>query len=315
MPRMPLTKTPPPVLLAGPTASGKSALALAAAARLGGTVINADALQVYAPWRVLTARPSFADEAKVAHALYGHVALEAPYSVGRWLRELAPLLASAEETETPVFITGGSGLYFRALTEGLAAIPETPAELRAALSARQARLGAAAFFEELSARDPATADTIDRLNPRRVLRAREVLEATGKGLAAWAAETPPALLPLAATRPWVLDPPREILRQRAERRFDDMLAEGALNEVRAVMASGYGAEDFARSPGLKAIGAEPLRAYLCGETDLAQARQTAIDATRQYAKRQATWFRNQCAAWPRLDAADPDAALTALTTG
>ena len=294
-----------PILIAGPTASGKSELALGLAERFGGCVINADALQVYEGWRILTARPSEADEARAPHHLYGHVPLTtADYSVGRWLRELEPLLARcAAEGRRPI-IVGGTGLYFKALTEGLAEIPETPPEIRAAMEERLAEIGPEAFFEELRARDPDTAGQIDAANPRRVLRAREVLETTGTGLAAWRARTPPPLLPLGAVDALVLEPPRDLLRERIARRFDQMLADGGLDEVAAVSARGFAAEDFARLPGLKALGASELRAHLLGESSRDEAVERAVAATRQYAKRQSTWARNQMNAWKRLSAHD-----------
>ncbi|MEL6338133.1 MAG: tRNA (adenosine(37)-N6)-dimethylallyltransferase MiaA, partial [Pseudomonadota bacterium] len=177
-----------PVLLAGPTGSGKSGLALALAERLGGVVVNADSQQVYGDWRVLTARPSVAEEAQAPHRLYGFLALDAPYSVGQWLRDLAAVLAEVRATGQRPIVIGGTGLYFTALTEGLAEIPPVPPEIRAKAEARLATDGLPALAAALATRDPATAQTLDLANPARVLRAWEVLEATGRGLAAWQAE-------------------------------------------------------------------------------------------------------------------------------
>lgn len=278
-----------PVLIAGPTASGKSALALAIAEARGGTVVNADALQVFANWRVLTARPSPADEARAPHALYGHVPGEAAYSVGHWLRDLDALPPGR-----PI-IVGGTGLYFAALTEGLAEIPPTPAEVRAEADARLAAEGPGALLAEL---DAATAARIDRANPVRVQRAWEVLRATGRGLADWQAETGPPRLPLAGSgaRALVIDVDRALLARRIEQRFDAMLAGGALNEARA------NAPGFSPAlPSAKAIGAAELVAHVRGQLDLGVARERVIVATRQYAKRQRSWFRARMASWEPVE--------------
>ena len=279
-----------PVLIAGPTASGKSALALEIAARSGGPVVNADALQVYADWRVLTARPSVEDEARLPHALYGHVPGDRPYSVGDWLREVAPFLG----TDVPPVIVGGTGLYFTALTEGLADIPETPDDVRETAMARIADEGAAALLAEL---DAETASRIDRQNPMRIQRAWEVLTATGRGLAYWQDETGPPLLPLERTEPILIDAPKDWLTPRIEARFDLMIDGGALDEART-NAKGW----HPALPSAKAIGAADLIAHVRGEISLEAAREAAIVATRQYAKRQRSWFRARMKAWRRLSA-------------
>ncbi|MEC8040490.1 MAG: tRNA (adenosine(37)-N6)-dimethylallyltransferase MiaA, partial [Pseudomonadota bacterium] len=214
-----------PVLIAGPTASGKSALALEIATRQGGVVLNADAIQVFANWRVLTARPSREDEAQAQHLLYGHIAGDAEYSVGHWLREVAPLLAG----KRPI-IVGGTGLYFTALTQGLANIPATPPEVRALADQRLLEEGREALLAEL---DAETRAAIDTLNPMRVQRAWEVLHSTGKGIKAWQAETPPPLLPLADAFPVLFDVDKDWLNTRIARRFDLMLDQGALEEAEA----------------------------------------------------------------------------------
>jgi tRNA dimethylallyltransferase len=277
-----------PVLIAGPTASGKSALALAIALRGGGRIINADALQVFANWRILTARPSPAEEEIVPHALYGHVAGDVAYSVGHWLRDLAPLL---EDGPRPI-IVGGTGLYFSALTEGLADIPLTPDAVRAEADARMGSEGPEALLAEL---DAETADRIDRLNPARVQRAWEVQASTGRGLAAWQDATPAPLLPLEGATPLLIDAPRDWLRERIARRFDAMLASGALDEARANLATWSDA-----LPSAKAIGARDLIAHLRGEITLDEARARAVIASQQYAKRQRTWFRARMAGWATL---------------
>ncbi|MCC5985837.1 MAG: tRNA (adenosine(37)-N6)-dimethylallyltransferase MiaA [Rhodobacteraceae bacterium] len=285
-----------PVLLAGPTASGKSALALALARAQGRAVVNADALQVYGMWRVLTARPSPADHAAAPHLLYGHVGF-ADYSVGHWLHDLEQVLAAHPD---PV-ITGGTGLYFTALTEGLAPIPPIPPQWRAESAARLATGGVAALAADL---DRATAARIDCANPARVQRAWEVLRATGRGLAAWQADTPPPRLPRAAcAERLVLMPGRDWLAARIDSRFDAMLAQGALDEVRAVLPDWEVAIDGApdgTAPWARAIGAAELVAHLRGQMSLAEARDAATLATRRYAKRQRTWMRNRLSTWRRV---------------
>lgn len=277
-----------PVLIAGPTASGKSALALAVAESGGGVVVNADALQVYADWRVLTARPSPDEEARAPHALYGHVGRDQTYSVGHWLRDVAPMLGGAR----PI-ITGGTGLYFSALTEGLAEIPATPAEIRT-------EANAIPLPDLVAGLDAASAARIDLLNRARVQRAWEVLRATGRGIAEWQADTPAPLLPLDQAQPLVLRPEPAWLNARIARRFDAMLEAGALDEARAALPHWT-----PEAPWARAIGAPELIAHLRGETDLATAREAAIIASRQYAKRQRSWFRNRMREWREIDPAAP----------
>lgn len=270
-----------PVLIAGPTASGKSALAMELAARDGRVIVNADALQVYGCWRVLTARPSRAEEAALPHALYGHVAREQDYSVGHWLREVAGFLGR------PVVIVGGTGLYFSALTEGLAEVPAIPPEVRAEADERRGALAG-----EL---DAETAARIDLNNPARVQRAWEVLRATGRGLAWWQRQTGAPLLPLGDTKALVLRPSVPWLDARIARRFSVMLETGALEEARAALPVWAPARPWAR-----AIGAPELVAHLQGEMDLEAARAAAVLASRRYAKRQRTWFRSRMAAWQEV---------------
>lgn len=279
-----------PVLIAGPTASGKSALALRIAEAQGGVIVNADAVQVYGCWRALSARPTPAEEARAPHALYGFLPAEKEYSVGQWLRDVAPLLADGRR---PI-VTGGTGLYFSALTEGLAEIPPIPKSVRAEANARLAEGGLPALLAQL---DAETAARIDRANPARVSRAWEVLRATGRGLARWQDETGPPLLPLGRTLPIVVAAPREWLADRIEARFDAMLGHGALDEVRALLPRWR-----ADLPAAKAIGAPELAAHLRGELSLEAARADAIAATRRFAKRQRTWFRARMGAWHTVDA-------------
>ena len=274
-----------PVLIAGPTASGKSALALALAQRDGRRVVNADALQVYARWRILTARPDLDDLAKADHRLYGHIGRDTAYSVGHWLAEVAKVLA----TEQPVVIVGGTGLYLSALTEGLVEMPPTPPDVRSTADARRASEGISGLLAEL---DSATAARIDRANPARVQRAWEVLQSTGRGLAAWQAETGPALIPLENADAVVLRPDPDWLNTRIDRRFDAMMANGALDEVSLELPFWD-----ANQASSRAIGARELVAHLNGEMAMGAAIVAAKLASRQYAKRQRTWLRSRMTAW------------------
>ncbi len=274
-----------PVLIAGPTASGKSALALRIAETGGGVVVNADALQVFDGWRILTARPTDAELARAAHALYGHMPFDAPYSAGQWLREAAPFFASG--APRPIFV-GGTGLYFSALTAGLAEIPATPADLRL----RGDALPLATLLAEL---DAPTRAGLDTRNRARVQRAWEVLQATGRPLRDWQAATPAPLLPLARATALVLEADRDWLNARIARRFDAMLAAGALCEARAMLPRWNPALQSSR-----AIGAAELVAHLHGETILPAARASAVIASRRYAKRQRTWFRARMQGWRPL---------------
>ena len=280
-----------PVLIAGPTASGKSALALEIARDIGGPIINADALQVYANWRVLTARPSATEEAIHPHELYGHVAGDEPYSVGRWLRDVAPFLGQNK----PAVIVGGTGLYFSALTEGLADIPATSPSVRAEADGRLAGNGLLALINDL---DEETRGSIDLANPMRVQRAWEVQRATGRGLAAWQANTGAPLLPLVKTNALVVNGPTEWLNDRIAARFDDMLKHGALDEVRR-NEPGW-SRDLASA---KAIGAAELISFVRDEMTLEDARAAAVTLTRQYAKRQRSWLRGRMQKWRWIDPA------------
>lgn len=284
-----------PFLLAGPTASGKSALALEVARAQDRVIVNADALQVHDTWRVLTARPSAEDEALVPHLLYGHVARDASYSVGHWLREVARIL---RDHPNPV-IVGGTGLYFMALTEGLAEIPEIPAEVRAEADALLATDGLAAMVAQLDAR---TAEGLDRNNPARVQRAWEVLRATGRGLAEWQAATGAPLLPLERATSLVLQPETGWLNDRIAWRFAEMVRTGALDEARAALPHWPGNGGTPQGPlWTRAIGAPELIAHLHHKMSLQEAIDAATTATRQYAKRQRSWFRGRMKAWtPRV---------------
>lgn len=273
-----------PVLIAGPTASGKSALALELAAAQGGVIVNADASQVYGCWRVVTARPSAEEEAQAPHALYGHVGARDPYSTGHWLREVQALL----RTGIRPIITGGTGLYFKALNEGLAEVPPTPAEVRAQ--------GDALSLDTLLAQtDATTLARIDTANRARVQRAWEVLQATGRGLADWQEDTGPPLLPLSACAAIVFDVERDWLNARIARRFDLMIKDGALAEVESQLP-----HYDPTLPAHRAIGVPELVAHLRGEIALDAAKEAAVIATRQFAKRQRTWMRNKMSDWQRF---------------
>ncbi len=276
-----------PVLIAGPTASGKSALAMRIAQAHGGIIVNADAIQVYDNWRILTARPSPRDEQLVPHRLYGHIPREGAYSVGHWLREVAPLLRG-EGRERPI-IVGGTGLYFSALTEGLAEIPPIPSDIRADADTRMRDQGLGALLAEL---DAPTRARIDKQNPARVQRAWEVLSATGRGLADWQDDTPPPLLPLANCTAILVQADKAWLNARIARRFDKMLAAGAIDEARDNLAGWTPSR-----PSSKAIGAPELIGHLRGDLSLDAAREAATIATRQFAKRQRNWFRGRMRNW------------------
>lgn len=277
-----------PVLIAGPTASGKSALAIEIACAQGRVIVNADALQVWSCWHILSARPTRADLACAPHRLFGHKEAGADYSVGHWLREVAEILA---DDPRPV-IVGGTGLYLTALTEGLAVIPAIPPGVRAEANRLMAVAGPEAM---LSALDPATRARIDEKNPARIQRAWEVQTSTGRGLAEWQANTGAGLLPEgAATRIW-LDCDRDWLAHRIDTRFDAIIGGGALDEVAAILP-----QWDPQSPWAKAIGAPELVAYLQGVMTLPDAISAAKAASRQYAKRQRTWLRRRMHGWTAL---------------
>lgn len=281
------------VLIAGPTASGKSALALTLAQALGGTIINADSMQVYRDLRILTARPTPQEEARVPHLLYGHVDAAENYSVGRWCVDASAALAAVERAGRLPIVIGGTGLYFKALTRGLAAVPPVPADVRAAVRARLAAEGVAPLYAELGARDPATARRLMPGDRARITRALEVVLATGRSLAEWHAHgMKPALDPERAIKIFLAVDRAELYR-RIDARFEAMLASGALEEVRALRRRGL---DPAL-PAMKAHGVPWLIRHLAGEIDLAEAVAAGKRDTRRYSKRQATWFRHQLPDW------------------
>lgn len=289
------------LLIAGPTASGKSRLALELAERLDGTIVNADSMQVYRELRVLTARPSPADEARCPHRLYGLRSVAEPCSAGQWLELAQAAIAEAQAAGRLPIVVGGTGLYFRVLTEGLAPVPEIAPELRAELRARLAALGPRAFHAELAARDPETAAMIRPSDPQRLLRAFEVWEATGMPLAEW--QRRPVTTPLSGPLlTLALEPPRAELYARCDARFARMMEEGALDEVRGLDAAGF---DPAL-PAMRALGVPHLLRHLRGEIPYAEAVAAAKTATRRYAKRQMTWLRTQMMSWRRLMTQDSE---------
>ena len=279
------------ILIAGPTASGKSALALKLAQRLGGTIINADSMQVYRDLRVITARPTPDEEAKVPHRLYGHVDAAENYSVGRWLADVRPALDEVRDMGRVPILVGGTGLYFKALTQGLSAVPPIPNEARARIRARMEADGAAALHAELTRRDPSSG--IKPGDSTRIARALEVLEATGRPLAEWHREgLPPLIDPTGAVKIF-LNPERDDLRKRIDARFDAMLAAGALAEVRALAARKLDP----LLPAMKAHGVPWLIRHLAGDITLGDAAEGAKNDTRRYTKRQFTWVRHQLPDW------------------
>jgi tRNA dimethylallyltransferase len=281
------------VLIAGPTASGKSALALALAEALGGAIINADAMQVYRDLRIVTARPTAEEEARAPHLLYGHVDAAENYSVGRWCVDASAALAAVEREGRLPILAGGTGLYFKALTRGLAAIPPIPSQIRSAVRERLKREGIAALYAELSARDDASARRLMPGDRARISRALEVVLATGRSITDWHAEgMKPALDPHAAVKVF-LDVDRAELYRRIDSRFDAMLASGALDEVRALA----GRHLDPALPAMKAHGVPWLIRHLNSEIDVPAAVDAAKRDTRRYSKRQGTWFRHQLPDW------------------
>jgi len=294
------------LLIMGPTASGKSALALALAERLGGEIVNADSMQVYRDFRVLTARPSVREERQAPHHLYGHVDAAELYSVGRWLTDALAAITDIRARGAVPILVGGTGLYLKALTQGLADIPSADPETRAALRQRAQDEGAPALHAELIARDPQTAARLDRNDTPRILRALEVLETTGESIFNLHADTKPAL----AADEWrglALTPDREKLYATINARFDAMLTAGALDEVRAFAAR----QLDPALPAMKAHGAPALSAYLRDEITLQDAAEIGKRDTRRYAKRQFTWIGGQMPDWPRVATEDLSERLAA----
>ncbi|MDO9411157.1 MAG: tRNA (adenosine(37)-N6)-dimethylallyltransferase MiaA [Pseudolabrys sp.] len=286
-------KKPSAILIAGPTASGKSALALALAEKLGGTIINADSMQVYAGLRVITARPTAEEEAQAPHRLFGHVDPGDIYSTGRWLTDIAAALQAVTAERRVPIIVGGTGLYFKVLTEGMAAVPAIPTDIRAQVRDRLEAEGVAALYADLIKHDPVTAARLMPLDRARIARALEVVLATGRSLSEWHGEALPPLLDAKRAAKVFIDTDRKELVARIERRFHAMLETGALDEVRALAARDLNP----LLPAMKAHGVPWLIRHLKGELALAEAAEGGIMDTRRYAKRQLTWFRGQMKDW------------------
>jgi tRNA dimethylallyltransferase len=280
---------PRTILIAGPTASGKSALALDLAQKFGGVIVNADAMQVYRDLRIITARPTPEEEVLAPHRLYGGIDAAENYSVGRWCSDAAPVLASTERDGRTAIVVGGTGLYFNALTRGLSAVPPIPAAIRDAVRARLASDGVEALHAELTERDPAGAARLKPGDRARVTRALEVVLATGRSLLDWHEDNRPPGVDAARAVKIFLMPDRDELLRRIDARFEAMIASGAIEEVEALAARDLDPE----LPAMKAHGVPWLVRHLRGEIALAEAVEGGKRDTRQYTKRQATWFRNQ----------------------
>ncbi|MGF1619669.1 MAG: tRNA (adenosine(37)-N6)-dimethylallyltransferase MiaA [Rhodomicrobiaceae bacterium] len=280
-------------LIAGPTASGKSALAAHIAREHGGIVVNADSMQVYKDLRLLTARPSEEEEAAVPHRLYGFRAAEAPYSVAAWLADLEPLVAEARAGGPPLVITGGTGLYFKALLEGLSPVPEIPEDIRRFWRAEAVDKGSAALHGVLQARDPAMAERLPPSDPQRIVRALEVLDASGKSLREWQASAGTPLIDANEADRIHVCPLRETLYARCDARLDRMVENGAVDEVRRLQVRGLDPS----LPVMRALGVRSFLAYLDGLFDWEAALVDAKTETRRYAKRQMTWARRNMMSW------------------
>lgn len=281
----------PVIVVGGPTASGKSGLALDIAERLDGVVINADAIQVYADLRILTARPSAADERRAPHRLYGFLDATERCSAGRWQALALAEIEAATAAGKRAIVVGGTGLYLRALTEGIAPVPDIPDAVRAAARERLAALGNRAFHAELAARDPELAKRLLSTDRQRLMRAWEVLEATGRSLADWQRE--PATPPGCDFTMIVLTPDRDAVYAACDARLEAMIGAGVLDEVAALMARAAREQLDPALPVLKAVGYPELAAHIAGKATLADAVAAAQQQTRRYAKRQLTWLRNQ----------------------
>jgi tRNA dimethylallyltransferase len=288
--------TPRAILLAGPTASGKSALALELARRIGGTVINADSMQVYRDLAVLTARPTAAEMAEAPHALYGHVDGAEAYSAGRFAAEAGAEIRSAIRDRRMPIVVGGTGLYFKALLEGLAPVPPVLPEIRAYWRAEAERLGGPALHKILAQRDPAMAGRLEPSDRQRIARALEVIDSTGHSLLAWQQKPGTPVVREQDTVRIVIDIAREELYRRCDARFERMLVGGAPEEVRALLSRRLDVE----LPVMRALGVEPIARMLAGEITREAAGERVKAETRQYAKRQQTWITSNMHSWTSL---------------
>ena len=299
------------VLIAGPTASGKSAFALELAARHQGVIINADSMQLYAELSVLSARPSREEEAQAPHRLYGFQPMEQPYSVADWLIRVEAEISAAKAQGLLPIITGGTGLYFQALTRGLAPVPDIPDDIRAAVRLQAQSEGPLAVHRALEHEDPVMAVALQPTDSQRLIRALEVIRATGRSLHAWQKDpAAPPVLPLDQTLPLIVMPDRAMLYQRINARFDLMIEQGGLDEARAILAMGLDPS----LPAMKALGLPQLIAHLAGKASLDEAVTTSKTVSRRYAKRQMTWFRNQMSDWVTEESGISDELLSRVST-
>ena len=299
---MPLPPGKSAILIAGPTASGKSGLALRLARELSGTILNADSMQVYRDLGILTARPSTEEERETPHELYGFVPGADAYSAGRYVNDAALAIDKARAAGRVPIIVGGTGLYFKVLLEGLSPIPAIDANVRAHWRGEAERLGPAALHRVLAERDPVMAQRLLSSDPQRITRALEVIEATGRSLADWQQVPGHGILDAGSCVPLMIAPERAELYARCDLRFEAMLAQGALDEVAALHAIGLHPD----LPIMRALGVRPLLAHLSGHTSLAEAAERVKAETRQYAKRQVTWLRSNMIAWKWLNSKDSE---------
>jgi len=294
------------ILIAGPTASGKSAVALALAKAIDGAVINADSMQVYQELRVLSARPSEQDEAQVSHTLYGFVPAAQAYSVGRWLTDVQRAIAETEACGKVPIITGGTGLYFKVLLEGLSPIPDVPEDVREHWRGMAAEMSSEALYAILSERDPDMAARLELSDTQRLVRALEVLDATGASLAQWQQEAGEAMLKNDEVVRIYITRPREELYRRINARFDTMLEEGALDEVRALAELNLGPD----LPAMRALGVQPLKDQISGIITHEEAAEQVKMQTRRYAKRQETWARSNMITWKSISTQDSESLMS-----
>ena len=295
------------VLIAGRTASGKSALGLALADRLDGEIINADSMQVYGDLRIVTARPSPEEEAQAPHHLYGHVSAETVYSTGQWLTDAISAIKAVQARGKVPIVLGGTGLYCRSLTEGFVDVPDIPDDIRGATRAEVEEIGPVAAHELLRDADPDWAAQVHENDPQRIARGLEVFRATGRPLSAWQAE-PVAAPDLGPVAKIVLEPDREWLVERIHTRFHLMVEAGAVDEVEALLKLRLAPS----LPAMKALGVPELGGYLAGEMSLDEAIEAAAIKSRQYAKRQSTWFRQQMISWNKVFAQDLESQIAKI---
>lgn len=301
MPKQPTS----PILIAGPTAGGKSAVAMVLAAQIGGVIINADSMQVYRELRELTARPSPEDEAAVPHRLYGIVPVAQAYSVGQWLEDVArEIVAVNDEGRVPI-IAGGTGLYFKALLEGLAPVPDIAEVVRERWRAEAERRGPKDLHALLSDRDPKMAERLRPEDSQRIVRALEVIDATGRSLRDWQGMPANPVLEAETARRIVIAPERQALYARIDARVDKMMGQGALEEVAGLMAL----KPDPGLPAMRALGVEALMAHLSGEMERADAIASFKTQTRRYAKRQMTWLRSNMITWQWYEEQDMESFL------